>query len=99
MATADFPPQTSAPQPSLVVSDPAVAVGLLAAGVHATTYADLRAASDPATLAIIGNGPAVLILDPDGWVMRDADVVRARLSRLGIVTRLCWGLWDRTVLS
>jgi hypothetical protein len=103
VAAADFPPQSSAPfhadalyaERSLVVSDPGVAVGLMAAGIHATTYADLRSASDPGTLAMIGNGPAVLVLDPTARGMKDADVVRARLSRLGVVTRLCWGLFDR----
>jgi hypothetical protein len=77
------------------VSDPGVAVGLLDAGISAATYADLRAASDPATLAMIGTGPAVLVLDPADRGLQEAGAVRARLSRLGVVTRLCWGLFDR----
>jgi hypothetical protein len=73
---------------SLVVSDPTVGVGLLAAGINAVTNADLRAASDPATLALVGNGPAVLVLDPTERGIREADIVRARLSRLTIPHRV-----------
>jgi hypothetical protein len=85
--------QISPSERDLVVEDPLVASGLVNAGIRATTFSNVLAASDINTMVRFAGEPVVLV--PTRESMSKAAAVANRLDRLGLAFSAIRELLDR----